>query len=279
MRLDMNLDPVGDGQADGLFSDVGTRRALSVCIDRQKIVDSVLHGAGEPADSYIPPSHPRYSAPASATVYDPIAGRMLLESVGWAAGTSATETRTANGIPGIADGTPLSFEILMPTGDVYDALGTLLTTELSQCGAEVHAKTMDPGELFASWPDGPVFGRTFQAVVWSWPTLISPPCDMFASWEVPSEDHPYGSNASGFNDEAYDAACGRVLLGAPNTSAYADAISQTQAILRDSLPAIPLYVRPRWVAHAPWLCGVSLDPSSPSVLWNIEALGACPPGP
>jgi len=132
--------------------------------------------------------------------------------------------------------------------------------------------------LFASWPDGPVFGRTFQAVVWSWPTLVSPPCDMFASWEVPSDEYPFGSNASGFQDQAYDAACAQAVLGAPDSPGYGEAVGQTQAILRDQRPAIPLFVRPRLVAYAPWLCGISLDPSSPSVLWNIEALHACPSG-
>jgi peptide/nickel transport system substrate-binding protein len=278
MRMDMNLDPVGKGQATGLFSDVRTRRALSACIDRQEIIDSVLHGTGEPADSYLPPSHPLYSAPGTPEVYDPAAGRQLLDDVGWTAGASEAETRTASGIPGVEDGTNLSFEMLMPTGDVYARLGTTLTAELSQCGVEVTVKMMQPADLFASWPDGIVFGRTFQIVVWSWPTLISPPCDMFASWEVPSDDHPYGSNASGFSDEGYDAACRQSLLGVPDSAAYAEAVDQTQQILRNQVPDVPLFVRPRLVAYAPWLCGISLDPSSPSVLWNVEALHACSAG-
>lgn len=278
MRMDMNLDPAGGGQAMGLFSDVRTRRALAACIDRQEIIASVLNGTGEPADSYLPPSHPLHSAPVAPQVYDPAGGRQLLDDVGWTAGTSKVETRTASGIPGVEDGTPLSFEMLMPTGDVYAKLGTTLTAELSQCGVEVDVKMMQPADLFASWPDGPVFGRTFRTVVWSWPTLTSPPCDMFASWEVPSDDHPYGSNASGFSDQGYDAACGQSLLGVPDSAAYREAVGQTQDILRDQLPAIPLYVRPRLVAFAPWLCGLTLDPSSPSVLWDIESLHACPTG-
>lgn len=276
MRMDMNLNPIGGGQAARLFSDVRTRRGIAACIDRQEIIDSVLNGTGEPADSYLPPTHPLYSAPGTPQVFDPAAGRQILDEVGWAAGTSQAETRTASGIPGVEDGTRLSFEMLMPTGEVYDRLGSTVTAELSKCGVEVDVKMMEPADLFASWPDGPVFGRTFQAVVWSWPTLTSPPCDMFASWEVPSDDHPYGSNASGFSDPAYDAACGQSLLGVPDSAGYAEAVSQTQSILRDQLPAIPLYVRPRLVAYAPWLCGLSLDPSPPSVLWDVEALHACP---
>ena len=149
---------------------------------------------------------------------------------------------------------------------------------LEAAGVEVDVKTMEPADLFASWPDGPVFGRTFQAVVWSWPTLTSPPCDMFASWEVPSDDHPYGSNASGFTDQGYDTACKRSLLEVPDSADYGQAIGQTQDLLRDQLPAIPLYVRPRLVAFAPWLCGLALDASSPSVLWDVEGLHACPSG-
>lgn len=276
MRLDLNLDPIGDGLTGGLFGDVSTRRALSTCIDREAIVNSVLHGTGEVADSYLPSAHPLYATSGATPTYEPSAGRQLLEDAGWTAGAAASDARTANGIPGIPDGTPLSFDVLAPAGEIYAELGDLLKSEMSVCGVDINVKTMDTVDLFASWPEGPVFGRTFQAVIWSWPTLVSPPCDFFSTWEVPSDDNPFGINASGFSDSAYDAACGDSLLGVPTSSSYGEAVDQTQAILRDQLPAIPLFVRPRLVAYAPWLCGVSLDSSSPSVLWDIEALHSCP---
>jgi peptide/nickel transport system substrate-binding protein len=278
MRLDLNLNPVGESQHMDLFSEVGTRRGLSLCIDRSTIVATVLNGLGEPADSYLPSRHPLYVPPASAQAYDPSAGQQLLDQAGWKAPPSGSGPRTALGLKGISDGTPLTFEVVAPTGELYENLGSQLASDLAKCGVSIDVRSMASSDLFASWPQGPVFGRTFQAVVWSWPSLSTPPCDMFASWEIPSDDHPFGSNASGFDAASYDEACRQVLLGIPDLPGYTSAVSQTQAIFQDQLPAMPLFVRPRMVAFSPWLCGVELDPSSPSVLWNIESLAACSPG-
>jgi peptide/nickel transport system substrate-binding protein len=275
MRLDMNLNPVGETAGPALFSDTATREAISLCVDRTAMVESILHGAGEAADSYIPASHPLYAEPSAAQTYDPSRGQQLLDEVGWMTPSSGDGPRIAAGVPGVTDGTPLSFQILAPTGDLYDQIGDLLAADLAECGIDATIKTMPPAELFASWPDGPVFGRSFQTVVWSWPAFGSPACDMFATWEVPSGDHPFGSNASGFSSQAYDQACRQVLWGVPDSPVYREGASETQAIFREQVPAVSLFVRPRVVAYAPWLCGVKLDPSSPSVLWNLESLSTC----
>ena len=124
----------------------------------------------------------------------------------------------------------------------------------------------------ARWPDGPAFSRAYEALVWSWLTSISPPCEMFASWEIASDDVPFGSNASGFRSQEYDQACRAVLLGVPGGAAYPEAARQTQAVFADQLPALPLFVHPRLAAHRPEVCGLQADPSTFSLLWNLEML-------
>lgn len=276
MRLDLNLDPMGPGVAPGLFSDPRTRRALDMCIDRQSLITEDLNGAGQAADSFLPGEHPLYVAPDPAPAFDPKSGQQLLDVVGWKQVEADTSTRVSDGVSGVPDGTPLRFEILAPQGSVYASLGSSLASELARCGVEVNVRQLAAADLFAGWPDGPVFGRDFQAVIWSWPSASAPPCEMFSSWEIPSADHPFGSNASGFSHPDYDAACRELMFQVPDMASYADAAARVQSVFQTELPALPLFVRPRIVAYAAWLCGVEPDASALSVFGNLANLAACP---
>ena len=274
-RLDFNLKPAQPGAGAGLFADPSTRRAIGLCIDRKGLVEELLGGQGAITDTYLPVDHPLYASPAGPLSYDPGEAATLLDKAGWRPASQPGGVRAASGVAGVPDGTPLSIHLQLPTGALNEALGKALASDLSQCGIEVSPDYVDPQTLFASWPDGPAFGRTFEMVGWSWPVLHSPPCDMFASWEIPMDGTPYGNNASGFSEAAYDQACEEVMFDAPGTSGYLQGVAETQSIFASELPAVPLYVRPRLVAYADWLCGVEVDPSPLSELWGIENFKVC----
>jgi ABC-type oligopeptide transport system substrate-binding subunit len=93
---------------------------------------------------------------------------------------------------------------------------------------------------------------------------------MFHSGEVPTNYQPRGINASAYRNADYDQACKRILLGAPDGDDFLEAVQETQQLFATSLPALPLYVRPRIMAHRPEVCGVMIDPSAFSTLWNLE---------
>lgn len=70
------------------FEDVRIRQALSLAVDRQEIIDNVLLGAFEPADSFIAPVIPGYQGGAcDACEFDPDRAQELLdEAGGWPEG-------------------------------------------------------------------------------------------------------------------------------------------------------------------------------------------------
>ncbi|MGD8634545.1 MAG: hypothetical protein PVF85_13310, partial [Anaerolineales bacterium] len=147
------------------------------------------------------------------------------------------------------------------------------------CGIETAVNAIPQDELAQPWPDGPIFGRQFDMVIWSWPDWISPLCEMFASWEIPSNKQPYGINASGFSSGPYDEACQKLLLSLPGTQGYQEAADETQRLLNESLPALPLYQPLRWVVSDTEMCGLEIDGTATSTLWNIEMLdssASCP---
>ncbi len=102
---------------------------------------------------------------------------------------------------------------------------------------------------------------------------------MLSGREIPGAEHPFGVNATGFSDLAYNQACDRLLLAGVDPGIRTAAIEAMQQSFDLNLPALPLYQPPRLVAFQPGLCGVELHTFSESALWNVEAWsrgGNCP---
>jgi peptide/nickel transport system substrate-binding protein len=275
-RLEFNLQPVGGADHPGILSDLAVRRALASCVDRVGLARSLFgEGAVVPA-TFLPPDHPNYDPGQGAVGYDPAGGQMALDEIGWRRDSNEAGVRTAAGVDGVPDGTPLTLSLRSLPGGAGRLAAEWVKGNLEACGVQVELESQAANVLFASWPDGPVFGRRFDMVTWAWPAFASPPCEMFAGWEIPSDEHPTGINASGYQNDAYDGACGAMLLGPPQTPAYDEAVLSVQADFVEDLPALPLYVRPRTLAYADWICGIELDPSTVTELWNLERFVPCP---
>jgi peptide/nickel transport system substrate-binding protein len=267
-RLDFNLEPLGDVR---LLADVRTRQGLGMCINRQAIMEAVVSEYGVVTDSFVSRVNPVYHETDDGLLYDPQAGAQLLEETGWRYVQDPPEgPRQSLGVPWLLGGTPLAFELLVPAGAIEEQAATMISEDLAVCGAEVTVRAEEIAQLSTGWPDGLVFGRQFQAVVWTWPDWVVPLCQMYASSEIPSDDTLFGSNAGAFRDAAYDAACERVLFDLPESESFSLAVIEVQTIFQEQRPAIPLFAQPRFIAYRPDLCGLSLDSLSFTAYWNIE---------
>jgi peptide/nickel transport system substrate-binding protein len=272
-RIDFNLDPAPDAGVISLFGDVRTRQAIAGCINRQRLVDELLFGLGTVPVSYLPEEYPFHSDMPDTIHYNVAAAEQLLDEVGWVYGDDEDESlRESRGVRGLRSGVQFEFNYLSLDVDLQADVAEYLEEDLAQCGIKLVSKAVVPEEILAPWPEGEVFGRRFEVVGWSWPIYASPPCEMFASGEIPNASKRYGINASGFSDSTYDDACRRIQMGLPDRAAYRQGIAATEEILAAQLPAIPLFQRPRLAAHAPGICGLEIDPTAFSVLWNIEVL-------
>lgn len=272
-RLDFNLSPLGEASENPLFVDGRIRQAIAGCIDRQRIIDEVLFGMSVVPDTYVSPSHPKHNHNLEPIAYDVTEAMAILEALGWQDDDSLPETpRVAMGVPGVRFGTPLSFTYYSAGGELRESVAEIIKSDLSICGVEMKIEISDMETIAAPWPEGIVFGRGFDMVGWSWPDWISPLCEMFAEREIPTDDNPYGSNASAFMDINYNQACDTILYGPPETQAYDEAVQITQQIFTSEIPAIPLFLRPRFIAFSNSLCGVEIDPLVFTTLWGLEAL-------
>lgn len=77
------------------FDDVRVRRAISMSIDRRRVVDAAVAGFGTPAAGAIPPGVPVYGT--REQTYDTLRADSLLDAAGWKRG--ADRVRSKNGAP------------------------------------------------------------------------------------------------------------------------------------------------------------------------------------
>jgi peptide/nickel transport system substrate-binding protein len=269
------------------FSDVHTRQAFAMCIDRQELVEALTFGQSTVIDSYLPPQHPLHNQDVRHYDFDVKAGSALLEDVGWLDddGDPATP-RVAQGVSNVPDGTRL--EVTLETTSIRAEIAKILQGSMAECGIQINMQPKSFIELFADGPKGPLFGRQFDLGGFSWLTGVAPPCDLYLSSHIPgpadetwisvqdglertfSETGWSDSNNPGFANEAYDAACNTALGSLPGQPEYEAAHLEAQRIFAEQLPVVPLYPQIRLAATRPDMCGFIMDPSNNSEFWNIE---------
>ncbi len=261
------------GDRQDILADPRTRQAIALCLDRQKVVDTVLYGQSSVPLSFVPADHPLYNAEVPSYKFDPAGGIQLLEQVGWQDldGNPATP-RQAVSVKNVTAGTPLTLYYYSTPALQRRQAADILSQSLAQCGIGVTLQYYDQNDLYAPGPLGLLFGRRFDLIEYAMATdSLEPPCDWFTSSEIPNAtNHWVGTNVTGYQNADYDAACHAARLALPGENNYSDAYHQAQAIFATDLPAIPLYYRLKVAASGADVCHFDLDPTA-NPLWNVEA--------
>ena len=256
-----------------IFSDQRTRQAIAMCVDRKKIVDTVLFGYTSVPTSFVPADHPIYDETAAAYPFDPAAATLLLEQAGWRDidGNPATPL-SAVSVKNVSSGTTLMLNYYTTTATQRRQVVDILTQSLAQCGIGLNVQYLSQNDLYAPGPQGVLFGRRFDLAEYAMGVDgIEPPCSWFTSSEIPTaSNHWVGTNTSGYKNAEFDAACKTALGALPDEAAYKDSHRLAQEIFANDMPAIPLYFRLKVAAARPDFCGFSMDPSA-NPLWNLEA--------
>ena len=280
-RLDFGIKPASydDGYAPGLgdrqdiFGDVRTRQGIAYCLDRQKVVTSVLGGISEVPDSFISPEHPLINKQITKYPFDINKGIALLDSAGWKdLDNNPATPRVAATVKGVAVGTPLVLNYLTTSALQRRQVSDILSQSLAQCGVGVNLKYYSQDELYASGPDGPLFGRQFDLAEYAIGNIgTEPPCDWFTTDQIPAKDNKWlGVNISGYSNPDYDALCHKALNSLPGSQGYKDSYAGVQNIFATDLPSVPLYMRIKAAATRRDMCNFSLDAFAVNDLWNIE---------
>ncbi len=233
--LQFNLRaPDGSGRPHPLFADRDLRRALSIAVDRERVVRNAFDSLAEVAVGPVPralfPDWPRINQ----LPYNVAAARAILDTLGWRAGPDGVRAR---------GGVPLAFTVLVPTSSaVRQRLAVLLQEQFRLVGARVTVQPMDLGAFGARER-----ARTFDAVVGGWHTDPSP-VSVRQTWGSAGSRTPGGSNFGSYESAAFDAQVDSALFNTNLAKGRPHWLRAYQTIVDDA-PAIWLF-EPRLVAGA-----------------------------
>lgn len=256
-----------------LFGDERMRQALTLCLDRQKVVDTVLFGLSQVPDSYLPTDHPLHNGNIQPYEYNPQAGMQILEDIGWLDSDNDPSTpRLSVGVTRVPGGTPLVLDYYTSSATQRHQVAEILRQSLAECGIGLNPVFYSASDFYAQGPDGPLFGRQFDLAEYAiGVNTLEPQCSWFTSGQIPTEENNWvGTNISGYENPDFDTACEQALHSLPGEPEYTSH-QEAQAIFAAELPSIPLYLRLKVAASRRDFCGFALDASSNSALANIES--------
>jgi peptide/nickel transport system substrate-binding protein len=284
-HLDFGIRPASydDGYQAGIdrpdfFGDLRVRQAFAYCADRAKIIETLFYDQSSVPASYLSPGHPLLAQDLTVLPFDPAAGAKLLDEVGWKDTDGDPQTpRQAFGVAGVADGTALAVNYITTQADLRIETGKILAQSLAECGIQINTQYETPGVVYAAGPDGALFGRKFDLAQFGWESGAQPPCPLYSSEQIPGAGNEWlGTNVTGYSNAAYDTACSQARQARPDQPEYMQQHQEAQRLFNQELPVLPLYYRLHIAVTRPDLCGLEMDVTARSLLWNLESLGYGP---
>lgn len=233
MHLNPNVKP---------FEDVVFRKAMSMAINRDQILQVAFNGKAQAADVtglsnvYQAWKVADPSALGDWTTYNPEAAAQMLDEAGYTVGTDGFRT--------LPDGTPISFKLTMVQGFTdWISAGEIMVQNWLDIGVNVETMMIDAGQFFGSVPMG-----DYQIAMWfgyTSPTPYGQYMNMMGSATVV----PWGTftmvNFAHYGSPAADA----LLAEFASTNDHAtqvDVAHQLQAVFAEEAPVIPLWSGLDW---------------------------------
>jgi peptide/nickel transport system substrate-binding protein len=213
------------------FDDPRVRRAVSLSIDRGRIVRAALAGFGRPADGPVPPENP-FAAPAGSA-HDTATADKLLDAAGWTRQGAGRRTR---------GGRPLEFDLLT-VGSGDNALEQLVQADLAARGIRVNIRQV---ELGAFLTDARAADKKFDALVTGVPGDVSL---AFLASMFETRQRGGALDYAGFHAPSLDTLFVRAR-DARDDSSRIDAWRRVQQMLTDSMPVA-------WIYHSRGVQGVA----------------------
>jgi len=251
------------------FEDARVRQAITMCTDRQRMIDEITDGYSEILHAYVPQEHPLFSQEIMEWPYDPQQANDLLNDVGFLdISGDGRRQDLKTGIPmTVTIGTNNESQLRININDIFQE-------NMATCGIPVETYELPAGTWFSDGPLGKVFGREFDLATLAWVGHVEPGCELYLTENISgSEEDGFGgwgsSNVTGWSNDEFDVACSAALTALPGGEGYLDFQREALRIFSFELPAIPLFTNVRVAAVRPEVENVSLDGSQRSIFWNV----------
>ncbi len=270
-----NPDPaLGDKRAtyqDGknphpFLSDPAVRRALSLAIDRNILVEAGYGQAGRVTCNILP-APPVYASTAHdwCKTPDVAAANKLLDDAGWARGPDGIRAK---------DGVRLSILYQTSTNSVRQGTQALIKQMWRQIGVETELKNISASVFFGSDPASPDTYQKFYADIQMYANQFNgtDPQAYMQSWlckEIPAPGNQWiGNNMPRYCDAEYEKLAAQLAKTA-GIGKRASIAKRLNDMLIDYGALIPLVHRGEVGAHALSLGGVRIN-AWDALQWNIH---------
>jgi peptide/nickel transport system substrate-binding protein len=246
------------------LTDPAVRKALSMAIDRELLVEVGYGRAGRPTCDLVP-GPDLYAAKNTSCFGQDIAGaNKLLDDAGWVKGGDGVRAK---------DGVRLSMLYATSTNAVRQDFQALIKQWWSEIGVEAELKNASASVFFGGDPNSPDTFQKFYADVEMYANNFdgTDPEAYLAAYTCDKAPRPetqwQGENINRFCDPAYDALVAELGRTADLQKRRELAVKMNNMLTVDSNTIIPLVDRGRVSAHSNTLGGVILN-TWDSELWN-----------
>jgi peptide/nickel transport system substrate-binding protein len=224
---------------DPLLKDARVRQAISCAIDRRLIIQTLLHGHAQPAQSMLPVSHWAFSSNGPRFDYDPARAAQLLDAAGYRRGS---------------DG--IRMHLIMKTSNVEEIrlLAAVLQQQLARVGIALELRSYEFATFYSDVTRG-----AFQMYSLRWIGGNEQP-DIFSYAFSTARFSPKGANRGHYSNSHLDALLDDAAASADTARRRANYVEAQQILARD-LPAINLWYRDTIVVHNRRLSKVTPTPS------------------
>jgi peptide/nickel transport system substrate-binding protein len=276
-RIEMNMTNPSPDLPEGerstvkhphpFLTDIRVRKALSMAIDRQILVDIGYGSAGRPTCNLVPAPEMFASDNTECLTQDMEGAKALLEEAGW----------TDSDGDGIRDkdGAKLSILYQTSTNPVRQDFQAVIKDWWTELGVEVELKNIDASVFFGGDAGSPDTFQKFYADVEMYannfdgtdpePYLAQYMCD-----KIPGPENQWqGENINRFCDPAYDALVVELSKTSDMAARAEIAKKLNDMLTKDSYVVVPLVDRGRLSAASNTLGGVVLN-TWDTELWNAQ---------
>ncbi|MEZ5797370.1 MAG: peptide ABC transporter substrate-binding protein [Paracoccaceae bacterium] len=276
-RVEMNMTDPDPALPEGersttkhphpILSDINVRKALSMAIDRQTLVDIGYGSAGRATCNLVPAPEMFASDNTGCLTQDIEGAKALLESSGWVDGNG-------DGIRE-KDGKPLKIVYQTSTNPVRQDFQAVIKSWWNEIGVDVELKNIDASVFFGGDAGSPDTFQKFYADVEMYAnnfdgTDPEPYLGQYLCNKIPGPENQWqGENINRFCDPAYDTLWAELSKTSEMGKRAEIAKQLNDMLTKDSFTVVSLVDRGRLSAASNTLGGVVLN-TWDTELWNAQ---------
>lgn len=276
-RIEMNMTDPSPDLAEGersttkhphpFLSDIRVRKALSMAIDRQTLVDIGYGSAGRATCNLVPAPEMFASKNTDCIAQDMEGAKALMAEAGW------TDTDGDGFLD--KDGKKMHILYQTSTNPVRQDFQAVIKDWWTELGVDVELKNIDASVFFGGDAGSPDTFQKFYADVEMYAnnfdgTDPEPYLAQYLCNKIPGPENQWqGENINRFCDPAYDAMVEELAKTSDMAKRSEIAIKLNEMLTKDSYVVVPLVDRGRLSAASNTLGGVVLN-TWDTELWNAQ---------